>query len=265
MAEPYLYVTAGLLIGIMVGLTGVGGGSLMTPLLILLFGQAPGVAVGTDLWFAAVTKIAATASFGFSRRVDWRIVGRLAMGSTPGAAGAIYWVATAYSPPMVDHLILRALGVMLVITAVAMVLHGPLRHFGRSLSASQEHPGRWQFVLTIVTGVLIGVTIALTSVGAGALGTVALVWLYPRRLPPDRLVATDIAHALPVTIIAGIGHAALGHVNLPVLAYLLIGSIPGILLASRIVIRLPQVITRSLIAVMLLLAAGRILLSGVGK
>ena len=155
-------------------------------------------------------------------------------------------------------------GVMLVITAVAMVLHGPLRHLGRSLAASQDRPERWQFVLTVVTGVLIGATIALTSVGAGALGTVALVWLYPRRLPPDRLVATDIAHALPVTVIAGIGHAALGHVNLPVLAYLLVGSIPGILLASRIVIRLPQVITRTLIAVMLLLAAGRILSAGFG-
>jgi len=262
MAQPYLYVFAGLVVGLMVGLTGVGGGSLMTPLLILLFGQAPGVAVGTDLWFAAVTKIAATASFGFSRRVDWRIVGRLALGSTPGAAGAIVWVATAYSPPAVDHLILRALGVMLVITAVAMVLHGPLRHFGRS--RSPERPVRWQLPLTVATGILIGVTIALTSVGAGALGTVALAWLYPRRLPPDRLVATDIAHALPVTVIAGIGHAALGHVNLPVLAYLLIGSIPGILLASRIVIRLPQVITRTLIAVMLLLAAGRILPASFG-
>jgi uncharacterized protein len=263
MVEPYLYVTAGLLIGLMVGLTGVGGGSLMTPLLILLFGQAPGVAVGTDLWFAAVTKIAATASFGFSRRVDWRIVGWLALGSTPGAAGTIYWVATAYSPSVVDHLILRALGAMLVITAVAMVLHGPLRHFTRSHAASLERPRLWA-LLTIATGVVIGSTIALTSVGAGALGTVALVWLYPRRLPGDRLVATDIAHALPVTVIAGIGHAALGHVNLPVLAYLLIGSIPGILIASRIVIQLPQVITRTLIAVMLLLAAGRILLAGFG-
>jgi uncharacterized protein len=258
-ADPYLYVAAGLLVGLMVGLTGVGGGSLMTPLLVLIFGQPPAVAVGTDLWFAAITKVAATASFGYSRRVDWRIVGRLAWGSIPGAALAIIGFAATYSAAAVDHLILRALAVMLVITAAGMFLHRPLRHLGLRLAASHGRLERRQLLLTVIAGLLIGLAVALTSVGAGALGTVALIWLYPLRLPPDRLVATDIAHALPVTVIAGIGHAALGHLNLPVLACLLIGSIPGILIASRVVIRLPPAITRTLIAAMLLVAAARVL------
>jgi len=260
MADPFLYGAAGLLVGMMVGLSGVGGGSLMTPLLILIFGQTPTVAVGTDLWFAAITKVAATASFGYSRRVDWRIVGRLALGSIPGAVVAIVWFSVAYNPRIVDHLITRALAVMLVITAAGLFLHRPLRHLGLRLAASIGRIERRQLIITVVAGLLIGVAVTLTSVGAGALGTVALIWLYPLRLPPDRLVATDIAHALPVTVIAGIGHAALGHVNLPVLACLLIGSVPGILIASRLVIRLPQPITRSLIAAMLILAAGRVLL-----
>ena len=262
MADLFLYVAAGLLVGLMVGLTGVGGGSLMTPLLILVFGQSPTVAVGTDLWFAAITKVAATASFGYSRRIDWRIVGRLALGSIPGAAIAIVGFYVAHNLQLVNHVISRALGIMLAITAVCMFLHRPLRHLGLRLAASSSHLERRQVLLTVLAGMLIGAAVTLTSVGAGALGTVALIWLYPLRLPPDRLVATDIAHALPVTVIAGIGHAALGHVNLSVLACLLIGSIPGILLATRTVIRLPQPITRSLIAAMLVLAAGRILLAG---
>jgi uncharacterized protein len=262
MADAFLYVAAGLFVGLMVGLTGVGGGSLMTPLLILAFGQSPTVAVGTDLWFAAITKVAATASFGYSRRVDWRLVGRLAVGSIPGAAVAIAGFWAARSPLHVDHLISRALAVMLAITAICMFVHRPLRLLGLRLAASSGHLERRQVLLTVLTGMLIGAAVTLTSVGAGALGTVALIWLYPLRLPPDRLVATDIAHALPVTVIAGIGHAALGHVNLSVLACLLIGSIPGIVLASRLVVRLPQPITRALIAAMLLLAAGRMLQIG---
>ncbi len=258
-SDPLLYVAAGLLVGLLVGLTGVGGGSLMTPLLVLIFGQSPSVAVGTDLWFAAITKVAATASFGYSRRVDWRVVGRLALGSIPGAAIAIIGFAATYSASVVDHVILRALAVMLAITAAAMFLHRPLRLLGLRLAASHTHLERRQLLLTVVAGLLIGLAVALTSVGAGALGTVALIWLYPLRLPPDRLIATDIAHALPVTVIAGVGHAVLGHLNLPVLACLLIGSIPGILIASRVVIRLPAAITRALIAVMLLVAAGRVL------
>jgi uncharacterized membrane protein YfcA len=261
MVDPLMYVAAGLCVGLMVGLTGVGGGSLMTPLLILIFGQSPTTAVGTDLAFAAITKIAATASFGYSRRVDWRVVGRLALGSIPGAAAAIAWFSLAPNSLVVDHLVLRALALVLAITAIGLLLQRALRHLGLKLAASLANAERHQRLLTILAGFFLGVAVTLTSVGAGALGTVALVWLYPLRLPGDRLVATDIAHALPITMIAGLGHAALGHLNLPVLALLLIGSIPGILLASRVAIHLPHAITRALVAVVLAVAAARVFLA----
>jgi uncharacterized protein len=262
MPEYLPYIIAGLVIGTMVGLTGVGGGSLMTPILMLVFGQSPVTSVGTDLVFAATTKVVATASFGYSRRVDWGVVWRLALGSIPGAAGVIYWLWLTPAAAVVNHVITRGLAVMLTITALGLVLQLPFNRRALDFTAaSLERAEPYKPILTAIAGVLLGGAIALTSVGAGALGTVALLWLYPRRLPPDRLVATDIAHALPVTIVAGMGHALLGHVNLALLGYLLIGSIPGVWLASRAAIRLPYSITRALIALMLVLAAGRILLT----
>jgi uncharacterized protein len=262
MGDPLLYVAAGLFVGIMIGLTGVGGGALMTPILVLLFGQSPVVAVGTDLMFSATTKLAATASFGQSRRVDWRIVGRLALGSLPGAAGVLiaFWLLRR-TPTMQNQLVMHCLAVMLGTTAVGLLLQSLLHRWGiRVTGAWLERAERYKLPLTIVTGFLVGVGVTLTSVGAGALGAVALLYLYPLRLTPDRLVATDIAHALPVTLLAAVGHATLGHVNLSILACLLLGSVPGVLIASRIVIRLPATLTRTLIAIMLVLVSERMFL-----
>jgi uncharacterized membrane protein YfcA len=260
-SDPLLYVIAGLFVGGMVGLTGVGGGSLMTPILVLIFGQSPAVAVGTDLVFSATTKIAATASFGYSRRIDWRIVGRLALGSIPGAAAIICWFwTTRHTPGVIEHAIARALAVILAIAAVAMLLQYPLRRVGlRFTSVWLERAERFTLPLTVVTGLLLGVAVTLTSVGAGALGVVALLALYPLRLTGDRLVATDIAHAVPVTAIAGATHAMLGHVDLHVLAFLLAGSIPGVLMASRATVRLPAPLTNTLVAIMLAFVSKRML------
>ena len=257
-----LYVAAGVLVGAMVGLTGVGGGSLMTPILMLLFGQSPTIAVGTDLVFSATTKIAATISFGYSRRVDWRVVGRLTLGSIPGAVAVILWFwLTRRTPGIVNHVIPRLLGIMLGFTAFGLLLQESLQRWALNVSPSWvERVRRYVPLLTVLTGLLLGVGVTLTSVGAGALGTVALFCLYPRRLTPDRLVATDIAHALPVTLVAGAGHAALGHVYLPLLGCLLLGSIPSVLLASRLAIRMPPRFTRMLIALMLALVSARMLL-----
>jgi uncharacterized membrane protein YfcA len=262
-SDPLLYAAAGLLVGVMIGLTGVGGGSLMTPILVFGFGQSPTIAVGTDLVFAAVTKLAATASYGSKQRVDWPIVGRLALGSLPGAASVIVWLwLTRRAPPVVDQVIVRAMAVMLVVTAVGLLLQTGLQRFSvRLLGSSLGRVERYKLPLTIITGVVLGVAVTLTSVGAGALGVVALLFLYPLRLTADRLVATDIAHALPLTIVAGLGHASLGHVSLPILGCLLLGSIPGVLVAAQTTVRIPQASTRSLVAVMLLVVGGRALLS----
>ena len=253
MTEVPLYAAVGLMVGMMVGLTGVGGGSMMTPLLVLLFGQSPAVAVGTDLLFAATTKLVATASFGFSRRVDWRIVGRLLLGSVPGTAAVVFglWL-TRETPSEADTITSRALAIILAITSLALLFQPWLQRLGHGIATRWlVRAERHKFLLTSLAGLLLGVAVTLTSVGAGALGVVMLVALYPVRLTSDRLVATDIAHALPITLIAGTGHAFLGHVNFNVLAALLLGSIPGVLIASRLTLRLPAGITRTLIALML--------------
>ena len=261
MSNPLLYVAAGLFVGIMVGLTGVGGGSLMTPILVLIFGQSPVMAVGTDLMFSATTKLAATASFGYSRRVDWRIVGRLAIGSLPGAAGVILWFFWMRRAPSVEnHIIPECLGVMLGLTAIGLLLQNLLQKLGlKVIGGWLERTERIKLPLTIATGLLLGIGVTLTSVGAGALGVVALLALYPLRLTADRLVATDIAHALPVTLVSALGHASLGHLNLSILACLLLGSVPGVLIASRIVIRIPPTVTRTLIAIVLAFVSARML------
>ncbi|HEX4152727.1 MAG TPA: sulfite exporter TauE/SafE family protein [Steroidobacteraceae bacterium] len=253
MPDTPLYVAVGFLVGTLVGLTGVGGGSMMTPILMLLFGQSPTVAVGTDLLFAATTKLVATASFGFSRRVDWPVVGRLMLGSVPGAAAVMFglWL-TRRVPSAADTFTSRSLAIILALTALGLILQTPLQRLGLKVTArALVQVERHKIMLTALAGLVLGVAVTLTSVGAGALGVVMLLALYPLRLSSDRLIATDIAHALPITLIAGLGHALLGHVNFNVLAALLLGSIPGVLIASRITLRLPARITRTLIALML--------------
>lgn len=259
MTIPLLYVLCGFIVGGLVGLTGVGGGSVMTPILLFVFGQSPSVAVGTDLLFSASTKLVATASFGFSRKVDWRIVGRLAVGSIPGATAVILWFWLDHRPPgFVDELISRCLAIILAAAAVALLLHESLRRWGLKFTATWFLAvERHKVLLTIATGLVLGVGVTMTSVGAGALGVAALVALYPLRLPSDRLVATDIAHALPITAIAAGGHALLGHIDLRALACLLMGSIPGVLIATQLTIRIPPRVTRVLIALMLALVSVR--------
>jgi hypothetical protein len=253
MTDISLCAAVGLIVGTLVGLTGVGGGSIMTPILVLLFGQSPAVAVGTDLLFAATTKLVATASFGFSRRVDWPIVGRLLLGSVPGSAAVVFalWL-TRRAPSVADAITSRALATILALAAAGLLFQTPLQRLGLKVtSRAFVHVERHKILLTAFAGLVLGIAVTLTSVGAGALGVVMLLALYPLRLTSDRLVATDIAHALPITLIAGLGHAYLGHVNFNVLAALLLGSIPGVLFASRITLRLPARMTRTLIALML--------------
>jgi len=225
-----LYVFSGFLVGALVGLTGVGGGSLMTPLLILLFGVHPTTAVGTDLLFAAATKTVGTAIHGAGKTVDWRIVGRLALGSVPATVLALAGLAYfgANSKPVVAVISL-VLGVALLISAVMLVLKD--RVLAMAARRNPDFGVRTSFWATVAVGFMLGILVSLSSVGAGALGTVALLLLYPR-LPIVRIVGSDIAHAVPLTLLAGLGHWYLGVVNFPILGSLLVGSIPGIILGS---------------------------------
>lgn len=260
---PAAYTLSGFLVGILIGLSGIGGGSLLTPLLVTVFGQSPAVSVGTDLAFAAGTKLIATVSQDFRARVDWAIVRRIAAGSLPGALLALVWVG-ARPVAVVNAVIPEALALLLILTAAALLLRQRLRAWGLSATAAVlTEVTSYQAAATVTMGVLLGMAVALTSVGAGALGTVALAFLYPLRLSTERLVATDIAQALPLTLLAAGGHAALGHTDWALLGSLLLGSAPGVLLGSRLSVKAPDGLVRGCLAAMLGVSAWRLLaLSG---
>jgi uncharacterized protein len=251
-----LYSLSGLCVGLLVGLTGVGGGSLMTPMLILLFGVHPATAVGTDLLYAAITKCGGTIVHGRHRNVDWRLTTRLALGSVP--ASTIMLVMLNYlglSGDATSRVISVALGSAIMLTAVALVFRKSVAAFA---AGRTEMSDRRIAVLTIATGAVLGILVSLSSVGAGALGMTALVILYPR-LPTVTLVGSDIAHAVPLTLVAGIGHWILGTVNWLLIVSLLVGSLPGIVLGSHLSVYLPDRVLRPILAIILLFVGFRIL------
>jgi uncharacterized membrane protein YfcA len=235
MIEP-LYSIAGVLVGLLVGMTGVGGGSLMTPILVLVFGFHPVTAVGTDLLYASATKVAGTGVHGWRGTVDWRVVRRLATGSVPATLVTLGLLSLArMKAEDIGHVITVVLGVALVLTGLATLFRQ--RIVNRLTGLFDRFDERSIAWLTILLGVVLGALVTLTSVGAGALGMTALLVLYPR-FPVARLVGSDIAHAVPLTLIAGLGHWAMGSVDFGLLLSLLIGSIPGIIAGSLIATRL---------------------------
>ena len=248
------FVFAGFFVGFVVGLTGVGGGSLMTPILIFFFGVKPYLAVGTDLLFAAFTKMGGTIKLARARIIDWRVVGQLSAGSIPAALVTLY-VLKQVGPASAEAqgLMTTTLGFALLLTAAA-TLYKAIK--GKkapiTIAAGQEEkaatPLHW--ALPIVFGALIGSMVTLTSVGAGAIGVTVLMILYPL-LPLPRIVAADIAYAVPLTLVAGFGHASMGSVDWPLLAKLLVGSIPGIWIGSHVMTRIPERAIRSLLSVLL--------------
>ena len=256
-----LTALAGVLVGAIVGITGVGGGSLMTPILVLLFGIAPQTAVGTDLLYASITKVFGTAVHHNHGTVDWQIVRRLACGSLPAAALTLTWMSIQEANRVKSGFIIDAVGVALIITSLGMLFKDWLHGLGRKLRVGDsERFKHVQPVLTVMAGVVLGVLVTLTSVGAGALGTVMLVYLYPFRMRPARLVGTDIVHAIPLTIVAGTGHLLMGNVDLKLLGQLLIGSVPGIILGSTLAGKMPEAGLRWAISVVLSIAAFKLLM-----
>jgi len=253
-----LYSLTGFAVGLLVGLTGVGGGSLMTPLLILLFGIHPATAVGTDLLYAAATKTAGSAVHTFNRSIDWRVVRRLAAGSVPMTVVTIIALGhLGIASSAVRDLITVVLTVALLVTAAALVLRKTIvAHYATRLNAL---PPKQISILTIAVGAVLGVLVSITSVGAGAIGVTALILLYPK-LPTARIVGSDIAHAVPLTLAAGIGHWFLGSINLEVLFSLLAGSVPGILIGSYAAPRIPETALRLMLAGTLVVVATKLAL-----
>ncbi len=256
MIDP-LYSLAGVLVGLLVGLTGVGGGSLMTPILVLFFGFHPATAVGTDLLYASATKTAGTFVHGHRGSVDWRVVRRLATGSLPAAVLTLTILAFSdRATKDTSDLITAILGVALVLTAIAIFFRTRLvLRFAPLLERISEQRTA---SLTVMLGAILGALVSLTSVGAGALGMTALLILYPK-LPTARLVGSDIAHAVPLTLIAGIGHLLMGSVDYWLLASLLAGSVPGIVAGSLIASRSSDRVLQPILAVTLAIVGVRLL------
>lgn len=253
---------AGFGVGAAVGMTGVGGGSLMTPLLVLLFGYAPATAVGTDLWFAAITKIVGGSFHHHKGTVDWQVVRRLSTGSIPACVLTLVWMDLTRHSQSSHGAIVHALGGVLLLTAAAMLARRKLRSLALRLKpATADAMLAAQPLLTVGAGVILGILVPLTSVGAGALGTVMLLYLYPMRLSPARLAGTDILHAIPLAVISGTGHLLMGNVQPTLLVNLLLGSIPGILLGSLISTKAPALLLRVAIAVILVTVSVKLLLS----
>lgn len=251
----YAYIVSGLSVGLLVGLTGVGGGSLMTPLLVFLFGFAPSTAVGTDLLFAALTKTGGVFVHHRSHgSVAWKIVGRLAMGSIPASVAVIFGLEYLDIPKdAISKVMSNALGVALILTSLALIFRNKI--IKASLDEDVHHHerfDRWQGPATVLVGILLGVLVTLSSIGAGALGTVALFYLHPR-MSTVRIVGTDLAHAIPLTAVAGLGHLHMGNVDFSLLGSLLIGSLPGIWVGSHLSAKAPEYVLRPLLASVLML------------
>lgn len=226
------YALAGALTGFVVGLTGVGGGALMTPILLLVFGISPTTAIATDLWFAVITKLIAARIHNGAGQVDWQVVKRLWWGSLPMALLVVLIVSQGAKVSKVEWLT-QAIGVVVMITAVGLLLAPRLllaarsRRLGKPEKFKTAQPG-----LTIAGGAVLGLCVAMTSVGAGAMGSVMLLYLYPLRMTPHRLVATDIVHAIPLAFVAGLGYLFAGLVDWQMLLSLLVGSIPAVIVGS---------------------------------
>ena len=256
-----MYTLSGFLVGLIVGITGVGGGSLMTPLLVLLFGIPPVTAVGTDLLYASLTKTLGGWVHGQRGTVDWKVVGLLSLGSLPAAVITIALLKyLALDEKTLRSLVTGVLSVALLLTADALLLKNWIRKIAQREDGTVyglHH--RHLPAATIVTGVIVGTLVTISSVGAGVLGTVALLFLYPR-MPAVKVVGTDIVHAVPLTAVAGIGHLALGTVDLVLLGSLLLGSLPGIYLGSHLSAKVPEAVLRPVLAAMLLIIGTRMVL-----
>lgn len=244
------YIVSGFAVGLLVGMTGVGGGSLMTPLLTLLFGVSPSVAVGTDLAFASITKSAGTLTHRVRGTIRWDIVKRLCIGALPAAVvSTLALKSFGNLSPEIGQIIRYSIAGSVLLTVVALIFKG------RMLNWINAHPekqlqGNKLAAATIISGAVLGVLVTVSSIGAGAIGATLLVMLYPS-MSSAEVAGTDIAYAVPLTAIAALGHWWLGSIHWELLISLLIGSLPGITLGSWVARSVPEKFLRVLLAMTL--------------
>ena len=247
-----LYIIAGAAVGFIVGITGVGGGALMTPLL-LLFNFPPNIAIGTDLMFAAGTKFSGVWAHQRKDNIRWRLVFTLLAGSLPAALATGYILDQYFTDAShYSGILSNSLGVMLILTALTLVFRKKLQQRYLKTESPIKKPTNRNLFLLMLMGVFLGAFVTLSSVGAGAIGTAILMMLFPF-LPGVKVVGTDLAHAVPLTLVGGLIHVYLGNVDFALLGCLLVGSIPAIYLGTRVGSQLPERVMHPLLASMLLL------------
>jgi len=252
----WIAVVSGFGVGAIVGMTGVGGGSLMTPLLLTVFKLNPAVAIGTDLWFAAITKTSGAVAHHRHGHVDYRIAGLLLVGSIPASVATIALMHVTGVTKGWGSAITLSLGIALLLTAVTVAYRQAWQAVG--LRLERWLPESRKPALTVLSGLILGVLVSVSSIGAGAIGATLILLLHPR-IEARRLVGTDIAHAVPLTLVAGIGHATLGHVDWSLLSALLLGSIPGIWIGAQLTRQLPDRLVRALLCISLVTAGLKVI------
>lgn len=259
----FAYIVAGLVVGFIVGLTGIGGGALMTPILIVGFGIPPIVAVSTDLLYAAVTKFGGVFAYAKKKLIEWRIVLLMLCGSIPGSLLTLEWLKTFDGVEQIEHLMNLTLGVSLILTSVAVFFRGKIKQLVLSvedrpwaLKAKKIRP-----YVTVIAGIILGCLVTLSSVGAGALGTALLITMYPRLSMPN-VVGTDLVHAVVLTGVAGAGHYTMGSVDMTLLIYLLLGSLPGVFIGSHLGAKLSPKLMQPIMGSVLLAIGVRFVLAG---
>lgn len=257
------YSFAGLVVGFIVGLTGIGGGALMTPILIVIFGIPPVTAVSTDLLYAAITKFGGTISYARKKLVEWRVALLLLTGSIPGSIITIGYLQSLDGLEQIEHLINLTLGISLVLTSIAVFLRNKIRDRAMKWqhTVAATHARKWRPVVTVLMGLVLGALVTLSSVGAGALGTALLILLYPR-MTMQTIVGTDLVHAVILTSVAGVGHYQMGSVDMELLIYLLVGSLPGVFLGSYLGTRLSPKVMQPIMGSILLAIGLRFVLAG---
>ena len=241
------YIVAGFAVGLLVGMTGVGGGSLMTPLLTMLFGVSPAVAVGTDLAFAAITKTAGTFTHRLRGTVRWDIVRRLCIGALPAAVLTTFslkWFGSLSDE--IGQIIRYTIAGSVLLTVVALLFKGKMMAW-MNAHPEKQLQGPALLWTTIISGAVLGALVTISSIGAGAIGATLLILLYPR-LTAAEVAGTDIAYAVPLTAIAAVGHWWLGSINWELLGALLLGSVPGIIIGSWCARSVPEKFLRALLA-----------------
>jgi len=257
------YSFAGLVVGFIVGLTGIGGGALMTPILIVVFGIPPITAVSTDLLYAAVTKCGGMISYAKKKLVEWRVVLLMLAGSIPGSILTLSYLKGLGGLEQIEHLMNLTLGVSLVLTSIAVFLRNTIRERAMKWQhlAFATQARKWRPYITVIMGLILGGLVTLSSVGAGALGTALLILLYPR-MTMQTIVGTDLVHAVVLTAVAGAGHYQMGSVDVTLLIYLLAGSLPGVFVGSHIGTRLSPKVMQPIMGSVLLAIGLRFVLAG---